>query len=176
MWEQAHVGFGGTGRQRNGLCIKQCAWRDAPKVAILKATCVQNALGRSTMCPPEALPTRNSTLGVIPLKRAEYGFGEYGFKPRTQWVFWPSPSSGERERAQWVAFGLLFVSRSALTEFCAELTEFPAELSEHSYPKLYSRDSIPPFPILGRMTRIAGKSRMNHDSHWQELVLLSSQA
>ena len=34
-------------------------------------------------------------------KRAEYGFSEYGFKHRTQWVFWLSPSSGER--AQWVS-------------------------------------------------------------------------
>ena len=27
-------------------------------------------------------------------KRAEYGFGEYGFKHRTQWAFWGSLSSG----------------------------------------------------------------------------------
>ena len=39
-------------------------------------------------------------------KRAEYGFGEHGFKHRTQSVPWPSPSSGQR--AQWVcsAYGL----------------------------------------------------------------------
>ena len=27
MWERAHVGFGGTGRKRNGPCTKQRAWR-----------------------------------------------------------------------------------------------------------------------------------------------------
>ena len=27
MWEQAHVGFGGTGRKRKGPCVKQCAWQ-----------------------------------------------------------------------------------------------------------------------------------------------------
>ena len=61
-------------------------------------------------------------------KRAEYGFGEYGFKHRAQWVFWPSPSS--TERAQWVPLSLLFVCQSELTEFFAELTEFAPKLSE----------------------------------------------
>ena len=61
-------------------------------------------------------------------KRAEYGFGEYGFNHRTQWVFWPSPSAGAR--AQWVPLSLLFVCQSELTEFFAELTEFAVELSE----------------------------------------------
>ena len=56
-------------------------------------------------------------------KRAEYGFGEYGFKHRAQWVFWGSLSSGER--TQWVPFRLLFVCKRELTEFFAELTEFP---------------------------------------------------
>ena len=27
MWEQAHVGFGGTRQKRKGPCTKQCAWR-----------------------------------------------------------------------------------------------------------------------------------------------------
>ena len=35
--------------------------RDAPKMAILEAECAQNAPGRSTMRPPEALLTRNPT-------------------------------------------------------------------------------------------------------------------
>ena len=61
-------------------------------------------------------------------KRAEYGFGEYGFKHRTQWVSWGSLSSGER--TQWVPFSLLFVCQSELTEFLAELTEFAPKLSE----------------------------------------------
>ena len=77
-------------------------------------------------------------------KRAEYGFGEYGFKHRTQWVFLGSLSSGDR--TQWVPFGLLFVCKRELTEFLAELTEFAAELSEFSSPKQYSRNSIPPVP------------------------------
>ena len=68
-------------------------------------------------------------------KRAEYGFGEYGFKHRAQWVFPGSLSSGER--AQWVPFSLLFVCQSELTEFLAELTEFGAELSEFALPKQY---------------------------------------
>ena len=61
-------------------------------------------------------------------KRAEYGFGEYGFKHRTQWVFWGSLSSGER--TQWVPLSLLFVCKRELTEFFAELTEFAPKLSE----------------------------------------------
>ena len=40
-------------------------------------------------------------------RQAEYSFGEYGFKHRAQWVFWPSPSSGER--TQWVPLILLYV-------------------------------------------------------------------
>ena len=61
-------------------------------------------------------------------ERAEYGFGEYGFKHRTQWVFHGSLSSGER--AQWVPFSLLFVCKRELTEFLTELTEFAPKLSE----------------------------------------------
>ena len=75
-------------------------------------------------------------------KRADYGFGEHGFKHRTQWVFRGSLSSGER--AQWVPLSLLFVCQSELTEFFAELTEFAVELSEFSLPKQYSRNSSPP--------------------------------
>ena len=58
----------------------------------------------------------------------EYGFGEHGFKHRAQWVFWPSPRSGER--TQWVPLSLLFVCQSELNEFFAELTEFTVKLSE----------------------------------------------
>ena len=61
-------------------------------------------------------------------KRAEYGFGEYGFKHRAQWVFRGSLSFGER--TQWVPLGLYFVCKHELTKFVAELTEFAAELSE----------------------------------------------
>ena len=53
-------------------------------------------------------------------KRAEYGFGEYGF------------------------LSLLFVCQGEPTEFGAELTEFAPKLSELSLPKQYFRNSIPP--------------------------------
>ena len=49
-------------------------------------------------------------------RRAEYGFGEYGFKHRTQWVFWGSLSS--RERTQWVPLGLLFVCQQRTHRVC----------------------------------------------------------
>ena len=65
---------------------------------------------------------------LIYCKRAEYGFGEHGFKHRTQWVFRGSLSSGER--TQWAPFSLLFVCKRKLTEFFAELTEFAPKLSE----------------------------------------------
>ena len=81
MWERVQVGFGSTGKKRKasgkGPCTKQCVWRkhasqtlkhckiqsrkDAPKMAILEAPCAQNAPGRSTMRPPEALLPRNPT-------------------------------------------------------------------------------------------------------------------
>ena len=82
------------------------------------------------------------TQDTIDRKRAEYGFGEYGFKHRTQWVCLGSLSSGER--TQWVPFSLSFVCKRELTEFLAELTEFALKLSEFSLPKQYSRNSIPP--------------------------------
>ena len=65
---------------------------------------------------------------IVDRKRPEYGFGEYGFKHRTQWIFRGSLSSGER--TQWVPFSLLFVCKRELTEFFAELTEFAPKLSE----------------------------------------------
>ena len=73
--------------------------------------------------------------GVAPAnqtrKRAEYGFGEHGFKHWAQWVFRGSLSSGER--TQWVPLSLLFVCQNELTEFFAELTEFAPELSEDQW-------------------------------------------
>ena len=70
----------------------------------------------------------HALISVATRKRAEYGFEEYGFKHRTQWVFWGSSSSGER--TQWVPLSLLFVCQSELTEFFAELTKFAPKLSE----------------------------------------------
>ena len=54
-------------------------------------------------CPPLSTGKRR----IKSLKWAEYCFGEHGFKHRSQWVFLPSPSSGER--AQWVPLSLFFV-------------------------------------------------------------------
>ena len=49
-------------------------------------------------------------------RRAEYsGFGEYGFKYRAQWVFWPSLSLGER--AQWVPLSLYLCAKANLPSF-----------------------------------------------------------
>ena len=57
-------------------------------------------------CPPSVAATTTIThkMSMEPIfnflgefqKRAEYGFGEYGFKHRTQRVFRGSLSSGER--------------------------------------------------------------------------------
>ena len=86
MWGRAHVGFGGTGSKRKAPARNNASGgstaratralaeasppkllntaqgrRDAPKVAILEAPCAQNAPGRSTMRPPDALLPRNPT-------------------------------------------------------------------------------------------------------------------
>ena len=79
-------------------------------------------------------------LNIRVQKRAEYGFGEYGFKHRTQWVFRGSLSSGER--TQWVPLSLLFVCQTELTEFDAELTEFAPKLSEFSSPKQCTPETV----------------------------------
>ena len=58
------------GRSMPSEAPKHCkiqSRRDAPKMAILEAPCAQNAPGRSTMRPPEALLPRNPTWGSPPL-------------------------------------------------------------------------------------------------------------
>ena len=85
-----------------------------------------------------------SAVSVMTRKRAEYGFGEYAFKHRTQWVFWGSLSSGER--IQWVPFSLSFVCQNELAEFFAELTEFAPKLSEVQWV-LFS-ETQPPFLVI----------------------------
>ena len=115
MWEQAHVGFGGTGRKRKGPCTKQCAWwrhgssdtrlaeacppklrntvkyrveEMRPKWPFLEVPCAQNALGRSTMRPPEALLPRNPTWesphfsGLTNRVFLNLGFGEPRLAPQ----------------------------------------------------------------------------------------------
>ena len=101
-------------------------------------------------CPQRNFPSHEclhpSAFPTSYRKWAEYGFGEHGFKHRTQWVFLPSPSSWER--TQWVPLSLLVVCRSELAEFFAELTEFAPKLSEAQWvvfsEREYSRNSIPP--------------------------------
>ena len=63
-------------------------------------------------------------------RRAEYGFGEHGFKHRElSELFGPHRVPG-RELGEFL-FDLLFVGQSELTEFfLAELTEFAPKLSE----------------------------------------------
>ena len=76
----------------------------------------------------ECLKGSGDTITDFRRKRAEYCFGEHGFKHRTQWVFRGSLSSGER--TQRVPLSLLFVCQSELTEFFAELSEFAPKLTE----------------------------------------------
>ena len=98
-----------------------------------------------------------------------YAFGEYGFKRRAHWVFWPSPSSGEID--QWVPLSLEFVWQNEVTELFAELTKFAAELSEAQW-LLFSDSALEavfrPFPIVfARMEALVwlcfGKSLGNSD-------------
>ena len=56
---------------------------------------------------------------VLIRKGAEYGFGEHGFRHRAQWVFWTSPSFGER--AQWVPLSL-FVCGPKWTHWASRRT------------------------------------------------------
>ena len=85
--------------------------------------------GKACFClKVTSFKNEKSVQRVFSRKRAEYGFREYGFKHRAQWVFRGSLSS--RERAQWVSFSQFFVCKRELTEFFAELTEFAPKLSE----------------------------------------------
>ena len=83
-------------------------------------------------------------------KRAEYGFGECGFKPRAQWVFRDSLSSGER--AQWVPFSLVFVCKRELTEFCRRTHRVWPKTQRGSVSSLLRNSTLEtlfrPFPIF----------------------------
>ena len=83
---------------------------------------------------------------------AEYGFGEHGFKHRAQWVFLPSPSSGER--AQWVPLSLLFVWQSELTEFSRRTHRVCPKTQWGSVSSLLRNSTLEtvlrPFPIFSR--------------------------
>ena len=73
-------------------------------------------------------------------RRAEYGFGEHGFKHQAQQAPSPSPSSGEK--VERVPLSLLFVCKSELTEFVAELTKFARTLSLPSSKNLLSFSAL----------------------------------
>ena len=70
-------------------------------------------------------------LGLDFRRRAEHGFGEHSFKHKTQLVLGPR-CVRYGERPQRVSLSLLFVRKSELTEFFAELTEVAAELSSEA--------------------------------------------
>ena len=100
---------------------------------------------------------------MVNRKRAEYGFGEYGFKHRILRVFWPSPNSGER--TQRVPLSLLFVCQSELTEFFAELTEFAVKLSEAQWvpfsETVLSKQYSARFLVNVRVARLQNEVFMN---------------
>ena len=91
-------------------------------------------------------------------KRVEYGFGEYGFKHRTQWVFRGSLSSGEQ--TQWVPLSLLFVCQSELTEFFAEPHRVCPETQWGSVSSLLRNSTLEtvfrPFPIFPPIRKLRG--------------------
>ena len=77
-------------------------------------------------------------------RRAEYGFGEHGFKHRAQGVLWPSPSPWER--APSVPLSFCIRVQSELTKFFAELTVLAAELSEFLFRNSTLETVFLPFP------------------------------
>ena len=65
-----------------------------------------------------------------PRKRAEYGFGEHGFKHRAQWVFVALTEFRGESSASSSQPIICVTKRTHRVVFFAELTEFAAELSE----------------------------------------------
>ena len=95
-------------------------------------------------------------------KRAEYSFGEYGFRHRTQWVFRGSLSFGER--AQRVPFSLyLCVMRayrvSRTTHRVCRRTQWILSLS-------LSLNSFPPVPY-----KLKPKTKTTSSRNWSHFVL-----
>ena len=95
-------------------------------------------------------------------KRAEYGFGEYGFKHRTQWVFWGSLSSGER--TQWVPLSLLFVCPKRTHRVFRRTHRVCPQIqwvlfSETVLSKQYSRNSIPPVSYFSGSAKMGETKR-----------------
>ena len=151
--------FVGSPAGGGGLVSSSCSWAEneppKPEAGVLQPS--ERFPSTFYDTPPSKNPSKNPCPYRNPYKapsnrkQAEYGFGEYGFKHRTQWVFRGSLSFGER--TQWVPFSLLFVCKRELTEFFPELTEFAQKLSEFSLPKQYSWNSIPPVSYLRNLLR-----------------------
>ena len=123
-------------------------WFDTSTMVSIKASywniCCSFPVNLSRVDYMEMFQDVESAISWGNRRRAEYGFGEYGFKHRAQWVFWPSPSS--RKRAQRVALSPLFVCKATSPSFSQNSPSLPpnsVRLSEFSSPKRYSRNSIP---------------------------------
>ena len=113
-----------------GLALKLCFFWQAALFA---------GLGRLRMKFCENLMDSTEVqkfLGKIWGRSKLGGFGEHGFKHRTQWVFRGSLSSGDR--TQWVPLSLLFVCQSELTEF---LPNSPS-LAENSVSSLLRNSTL----------------------------------
>ena len=119
----------------NGVCT--CVNKSGLKWLILST---KRALDYDTQPPPQS-------------ERAEYGFGEHGFKHRAQWVFWPSPGSPFRGGGgrKWV--------NSSQPILCAPMRTHQVFIRNHrvccrtewvlsSETKEHSQKSIPPVPYI----------------------------
>ena len=88
-------------------------------------------------------------LGDVSRKRGEYGFGEHGFKHRTEWVFgahWvPASELSEFLSAYYLCAK---ANSPSFSQNSPSLPRNSVRLSEFPSPKQYSRNSIPP-PSFG---------------------------
>ena len=109
-------------------------------------------------------------------KRAEYGFGEYGFKHRTQWVFGPHRVPG-RELSEFLSAYYLCAKANSpsSSQNSPSLPQNSVRLSEFSSPKQYSRNSIPPVSysvpfsclfFFARKNKSGKKKAHKHKSFW----------
>ena len=96
--------------------------------------------------PGNHAPFSRGQNDYINRRRAEYGFGEYGFKHRAQWVFLGLTEFRGRElRVFLSAYYLCAKANSAsFSQNSPSLPENLVRLSEFSSPKQYSPNSIPP--------------------------------
>ena len=95
-------------------------------------------------------------------RRAEYAFGEHGFKHRAQWRV------PDRELSEFLsAFYLCDKANSpSFLQNSLSLPQNSVRLSEFSSPKQYSRNSIPlPFPIFVNFGMLGSPCRAHM---WQQ--------